>query len=222
MIILAAENYGQLAPLVVTVGTIVSAAAAIVMGFRGRAKWEPSEEDVSVGPQKVAGLITAIGIVVIWVRMNNPKLMPFLTDTAVGFGIATIVFLLAYGWLISVYTYTKITSPRTDQTREIKIIGGFCLVKDAKEELKRSNTSVQKLFAGRGYEEDLVWKRGCRAAAKMFFVLSYLGLTFCGTMALTLVAMMILLNNPPDADKKLSIIRESSYCPKSFNAPTLS
>jgi hypothetical protein len=45
------------------------------MGFRGRAKWEPSEEDVSAGPQKVAALITAVGIVIIWVRINDPKLM---------------------------------------------------------------------------------------------------------------------------------------------------
>ena len=195
MIVLAANDYGQLTPLVVTVGTIVSATAAILMGFRGRAKWEPAEEDVSKGPQKVASLIAAIAIVVLWVTHNDPKQVGWLAKLAIGCGIGTIVFLLVYSWLISVYTYKKTTSPQTGQVRDIKIIGGFRLIENAKEELKKNVISVQQLFAGRGYEEDLVWTRASRAAAKMFFVISYLGLTIFGVAALAATAMMLLLNN---------------------------
>jgi hypothetical protein len=197
MTLLATEDYGQLTPLVVTIGTIVSATAAILMGFRGRAKWEPAEEDVSKGPQKVASLLAAVAIVVLWVTQNDATRVGSLSNLAIRCGLATILFLLAYGWLISVYTYKKITSPRTGEANEIKIIGGFRLIESAKEELKNAVISVQQLFAGRGYEEDLVWTRASRAAAKMFFVVSYLGLTICGVIALAAAGMMILLNKPP-------------------------
>jgi hypothetical protein len=196
MTLFAAEDYGQLTPLVVAIGSVVSATAAILMGFRGRAKWEPAEEDVSKGPQRVASLLAAVAIVLLWVTQNNPKQVAWLSKLAIGCGLATILFLLAYGWLISVYTYKKITSPETGQAQEIKVIGGFRLIESATEELKKAVISIQQLFAGRGYEEDLVWTRASRAAAKMLFVISYLGLTICGVITLAAADMMILLNKP--------------------------
>jgi hypothetical protein len=59
------ENYDSLTDLVNAAGILVSAGVAIGLIWRGRAKWEPSEVDIPTGPERVAGLLTAIAVAII-------------------------------------------------------------------------------------------------------------------------------------------------------------
>jgi hypothetical protein len=52
--------------IVADAGALIAAAGAILVSWKGRARWEPWEEDVPKGPQQVAGLVTAVAIGVLW------------------------------------------------------------------------------------------------------------------------------------------------------------
>ena len=64
-------EYERLAPAVTSIGWLVSATAVIIFSFKGRANWEPSKQDLTPGPQRIAGFLTAIGSIgVIWKRLG--------------------------------------------------------------------------------------------------------------------------------------------------------
>jgi hypothetical protein len=64
-------DYGPVGNLVATAGTLVAVVGALALAWRGRGRWEPSEEDISTGPQRVAGLVAVAGLVLLWVRYHN-------------------------------------------------------------------------------------------------------------------------------------------------------
>src|SRR5215813_3232822 len=178
----APAGYGSLTGLVTTAGTLVSAALALGLTWKRRARWEPSEEDIPKGGQRVAGLLTAIATAIIWALLATPTYVPLLTKLAISFGAASAVFLLLYGYLVSSQTYIVLKSPKADAVAEEKIIGGFSLTAAASK-LSKKHT-IQDLLKGAAYDPDKLWPRSSRALAKQTFVLGYLGLTVCGTIAL--------------------------------------
>jgi hypothetical protein len=125
-------DYGSLAPLVKSVGCLVSAAFAIGVAWRGRAKFEPSEQDLPGGPQKVGGVVAAIAIGVLWTGFASQAYIPLLTKMAIWSGAVTVAFLLIYGLIISTNTYYCERSPRKNVVEKYKIIGGFSLTEQAK------------------------------------------------------------------------------------------
>src|SRR5260370_822681 len=113
---LSSEKYGPLTNLVGTVGSIVAAGAAITLAFRGRQKWEPSEEDISRGPQKVAGLLGAVMIVILWALLNDAGHFDLLVRIAVGLAVLCALSLLVYGLLVATQTYYVVLAPRPNET----------------------------------------------------------------------------------------------------------
>jgi hypothetical protein len=187
-------DFGTLAPLVQAAGWLMSASIAIALTWRRRAKWEPSEEDVPQGPARVAGMLTAVAVALVWVRMSEIAYLNQLTVLAITTALAAMLFLLAYGFLVTTNTYVVLTSPALNQVKETKIIGGFSLMPHAKAKTGgKTARTVQEVLAGAGYDVDKVWPRASRAAAKAGFVVCYIGLTVCGTIAITAAAMMFLL-----------------------------
>jgi hypothetical protein len=183
----------------------MSATAAITFTWKRRAQWEPSEQDVAAAPQKVGGLLTAVGIGIIWKRLNDVTYDPLLTRLAVGLAVGCLVSLIVYTFLISTKTYTQQYSPSRNQTASRKIIGGFCFEEAAKAKLlERPDLTVQDLLSGAGYDPDRVWKPACRAAAKVCFILGYLGLTVCGSIALASTAILLL------PKERIEVLEESS------------
>jgi len=194
----APAGYGSLTGLVTTAGTLVSAALALGLTWKRRARWEPSEEDIPKGGQRVAGLLTAIATAIIWALLATPTYVPLLTKLAISFGAASAVFLLLYGYLVSSQTYIVLKSPKADAVAEEKIIGGFWLTAAASK-LSKKHT-IQDLLKGAAYDPDKLWPRSSRALAKQTFVLGYLGLTVCGTIALTSAAVILLVTQAQKVD----------------------
>src|SRR5215471_20653937 len=106
------DNYGSLTGLVTTAGTLMSAALALGLTWKRRARWEPSEEDIPKGSQRVAGLLTAVATAIIWTQFATPSGIPVLTRVAISCGIASVVFLLLYGYLVSAQTYVVVRSTK--------------------------------------------------------------------------------------------------------------
>jgi hypothetical protein len=201
MILQETGEYGALSSLVSGAGTLIAAAGALALGFRGRAKWEPSEQDVDRGPQKVGGLLIAVTIAVLWTQTRNLESLPFLTRTAFILVGSTVAALIVYGILISVFSYDRSTAPGGEIVKE-KIIGGFWLTKAAKnarDNAANANPPVtltpQELLHGAGNDPDKVWPRLSRALAKAAFVIFYLALTASGTIALTCASIIFGLSS---------------------------
>lgn len=192
MIYLQAQEYGSLAPLVQTVGWLVTASAAIGLSWRRRSKWEPSEEDIAQGPARVAGLLTAVAIAIIWTQLSSRSHIPLLTKLSIGAGSLCLVFLIVYGYFVSTMTYVKDESSQ-DKVRRRNVIGGFTLTRKASDLQVKKSLTVQEIFAGSTYDFDKVWTRGSRALAKAIFVVCYIVLTVSGTVALSCSAILLLL-----------------------------
>lgn len=185
------SDYGPLAHVVSSATALVAATAAITLSFKGRATWEPWEEDIPKGPERVAGVLAAvaIGCAWLWARRENT---PEITKWASILAGATLVFLLVYGYLVAMLTYvSRVALRRGGRVDERKVIGGFRLIPAANKAVKQSGQSVQQYFEGTSYNADLVWTRTSRAIAKLLFVVSYSGLSVCGTVALGLVGILI-------------------------------
>jgi hypothetical protein len=194
------KDYGAFAPIVSAAGTILAMGAALTLGWKGRAKWEPVEEDVPRAPQKVASLVAALMVVLIWAQWNEIQYKGTLTKLVIGCSVALIVSLVVYG-LLNGFIYTAVRKkkgapPDSTETEETKVIGGLWLNKNAKEhvgkpegpqvpgQLPAQTLTVQRMFALSEYEKDEVWSRPSQQLSSMLFTLGYIGLIVAGTVAL--------------------------------------
>jgi hypothetical protein len=194
-----AANYGPFAPVVAASGSILAMGAALRLGWRGRAKWEPIEEDVPAGPQKVGGLAAAIAVALIWVRMYEIRYETDLTKIAIYCWILAFVSLLIYIMLqMLLYEKERTTATSTPGNVEIerlKIVGGLWLLPKAKRKLAEQDGpgTVQELFEGAAYNKDLLWSRPTQGLSKVLFAIAYVTLTTGGTVALGATSILIAL-----------------------------
>jgi len=189
------DKYGSLWPIVRRASQLMAASAAITLAWRGRAAWEPSEQDIALGPQKVAALVTAVLIAVLYGTMSRPAFRRKLVRIALRLAGGCVAALLVYGFLVGMQTYDRKYSPAPNEMANEKIIGGFWLTDQAVASQKKYDKTVQELLAGAGYDPDRIWSRASRSSAKACFVASYISLIVCGSIAL--VAAAITLTPPP-------------------------
>jgi hypothetical protein len=195
-----ADEYGVLTTLVKTIGFLVSAAAAIWFAWRKRANWEPSEEDVPKGAHRLAGLATVVGIAILYGQLANPENVPVLIQLSLVNLTVAIVALSIYSLLIGTLIYIKRTSDRRGRTKEIRIIGGFWLTREARIAKQTHKVTTQKLLEGAAYDPDLLWARLVRSSAKLTFMLSYIALNAAGSLSLTCAGILLLLKGTAKGD----------------------
>jgi hypothetical protein len=155
---MTSQNYGPLTDLVKYSGLLISAAAAIGIAWRRNANWEPSEQDLPKGPSRVAGLLTAVIIAVIWTQFSSESYQRPLAVAAIVLGTVCLLAFLTYGYFIARQTFDKEISVDPNQSKWERIVGGFRLTPDARRGLSRAG-SIQRLFKGAGYDPDLIWTR---------------------------------------------------------------
>lgn len=178
---MAYSEFGRLAEPATLAGMIMGATASIGLAWRGRTKWEPAEEDVPKLFQKVGGVLNAVALVGIWFLSSGQTHLQLLKRVM---AFASGILLLAsavYVVLVATMVYDQVYSPVRNQHRTRKIIAGFWMRGEAREKLVLAAT-VQNLFAGAGYDPDLVWPRISRALAKLVFQLCYLVIIVSGSL----------------------------------------
>jgi hypothetical protein len=184
------SEYGVFTDIVTMSGFLISATSAIALTWKRRAKWEPSEEDLPKGIQKLGGLLGAGGLAVLFARYDTPAAAPALLAVSLWVTLVVVGSFVIYGMLVSIFTYKKLVSRSKNTFEESKIIGGFWLKPAARAQYK-DNVTIQMLYAGAAYDEDKVWPRLARALAKQSFNLAYLGITVGGTTALATFALLV-------------------------------
>jgi hypothetical protein len=180
------SKYGALADIVTASGSIMAAAAAIALAWRGRTKWEPSEEDVPEAGQKVGALVAATTIVLMWSEMNDPQDGPTLDKIIATLTVGTAILFLTYTFLVGLQTYRLYPGLK----EEVRIIGGFRLTQQARLHRKR-NVDVQQLLKGFAYQPEKVWTRMSRQLAKTTCIAVYVGLLVSGTVDLAAAAIRL-------------------------------
>lgn len=191
------EDYGIFTNIMANAGTIVAMTAAISLAWRGRTKWEPSEDDVPKAPQKVAGLLSAVAIVGIWTSLQEPGHISVLLRLSLWLSLAALISLCIYVFLVSTLTYEQVIAIGEESFDKRNIIGGFRLSEHARHIIKehRSHKKVpptkDDLFKAAAYQPHLVWTRASRSLAKVFCILSYIGLIAAGTVALASAAILV-------------------------------
>ena len=187
----AASDYGPLRSVVSGALCIMAAGGAVGAAWKGRAKWEPSEEDVAKGPQKVGALVSSISIVLLWTQYRGPDDRESVVRATVVLGAACLFFLCVYGFSIAAQTYNALYVGSDGTVQGRKIIGGFRRTKTARQAQNDNKVTTQELFEGAAYDPDKVWTRASLAFAKLIFVIGYLGMTVSGTVALACAAILL-------------------------------
>lgn len=193
--LLAADppDYGALTPVVAGVVSAFAALGAIGFAWRGRANWEPAEEDLSRGPAKVGGVVSVVVLAVLWVFVGKGGSLAPLGWIAGITGLITVVSLITYGLLVNSYLYDRIVSEKPEESRTIKIVAAATFTPYAKASMaKEPDLTIQELFAGSAYDPDKIWPRSARGRMKAAFALSYIGLTVFGTTAVAATAMLLI------------------------------
>lgn len=190
-------DYGVFNQLVAGAGSLMAMSAALLLGFKGRARWEPSDQDVDKGAQKVGALASAVLIGFIFLELSKPEDVPRLMHFAFLCLVITVVSLLLYSSLTTIFIYVQ----WQDTPEQRNIIGGLALRAEARDALNRETQlarekgqvppTIQELFKGAAYVIDQLWSRPSRALTKILFTLGYLGLTIAGTLALASASIAI-------------------------------
>src|SRR3989442_10374422 len=157
------KDYGIFTNIVANAGAIIAMAAAMGLAWRGRTKWEPSEDDVPKAPQKVAGLLSAVAITVIWASLQEPMYTSVLSKLSLGLGLGAVISLCLYVFLVSTQTYVRVRAQGRRTVNQQNIIGGFNLTEESRQiiaEHRRQGTvppPISELFKAASYDPDRVW-----------------------------------------------------------------
>ena len=191
-------EYGDLLPLVKAAGWLISAAWALIFGWRGRSKrWAPSEEEIPGAPSRIAGLLTAVLLGVLWFQETSDItqgrwLLPILWVSVA----VTVVAFLLNNFALTTLMYERVEAQH-NQPVTTRIVGGLWLTPEAREVRRKVHDTIQNIFAGNEYVTDRVWPRPARAFAKVLFIIFYLLFTVGGSAALAAGALVTLAAQEP-------------------------
>jgi len=184
------NEYGPLAGLVASVAAILAAGGAITLAWVRNATWAPPEEDVPNAPARVASLLTTIAVAGLWFETGKSLSARELEIIAAFTGGLTFFFLLLYTLMMGVYIFEKRMANEHGQVESRRTVGGFWLTPHGREGLKSALTA-QRLLEGAAYQNDLVWSRYSRSLVKMVLIVAFTGLIFCGSTAISSIALSI-------------------------------
>lgn len=185
-------DYGQFASVVSTAGTLMAAVGALILTWKPRAAWEPTNEDLPLGAQRIAGLVVAVVIAALWLSQRDRPDTPLMIVAGVCLA-GAVLCAAGYGLLIGMFTYERQVATGPASVVHQKIVGGFSLTPQARQRMTSTKPplTVQDLFKGAAYDPDKVWTRVSRSVAKLSFFLAYIGLVVFGTVALAAVAIAV-------------------------------
>lgn len=190
---MASPDYGVFAQAVAAGGALIAAVTAFTLTWKGRAAWEPVEQDVPKTAQKFAGLITAIAVALLWHGFQRQQTITTssIKEIAVLCATGAIASLVVYLLVVGLYIYEREVATSPTSWRVEKVIGGLWLEKSARDWIKKENSTVQRAFKAAQYEFERIWPRPARTMAKILFQLSYISLISFGTIALAAASLLI-------------------------------
>lgn len=179
-------DYGVLANIVGTVTSLAAAGGAITLAFTKRAKWQPPEEAVPKAVSRVAGLVTMVGVALLY-AFSTTLGVGWLAAITVG-GLALTVGALS----VAITTNIKHACYWPEDPIEAnRHLGGDVLTGEASRIARERGLKLQQLFADAQGDKDLVWTRDSQAAVHIRSTLSYILLIGAGACSLAAAGMLV-------------------------------
>jgi hypothetical protein len=192
------ESNGVLTPVVETVGAMLSASIAISLGFRRRATFEPSEEDLPKLANRLASALAAIALAVLWSQYSNAAYSSFLLKLTAYTSAIAVIASVVYSVLIGTLTVRTIVSEGPKRGASAKRVKGFWKTKGAAKRLEALEKAGkyptdQEFLEGNHYDLDRVWPPSSRSLAKQCVALPFLFFNVSIVTALSSGAILLLL-----------------------------
>lgn len=186
-------HYGVLGPLVSGVGSLLGAVGAIIFAIRGRAHWEPDVEAMPTLPGKIAAVLSAVGISILFYSTRGVFSTMWLEIYAVIMALLTLVALLSYIGLVHWQTFTIEVPSSYTRTRQRNILGGFELRPNAARQRAETEPppSLKDLLVGLKNDPDKVWTKPSRATLLTVVVFAYVVLIFAASNAVCAAAILL-------------------------------
>jgi hypothetical protein len=180
-----ASDYGPFGPVVGYAGAIMAAGAALFTMFGGKMqKWRPPDEDLPGTAQRLVLLLCGVGMVLQWYLATPNTIAWFLGAVAV-LAVTCVACFLRYSGLLATYVYIKREATGQKSVRDVRILGGRKLLREAEEKRKKHGVDIQALLEGAAYKTDLLWSREDRQWVKQRVLLFFILTLVLGTSALT-------------------------------------
>lgn len=200
---MALNDYGPLAEVVAYAGYMTAASMAVRVAWAGKLLWEPEIRDLAKAPARMAGVFSAVAIVLLFAYSRSSDDWKWLTPYAIAFALASIVALLVYIVLLAAYTIQCTgENQRTVAGFWRTNIANQILSGNAPDHLLNGQTppaSVRELFCGSGRDPDRIWPPVAQGLAKASLVAIYL--VFISPATLSIATGAIILEKSSQAPK---------------------
>jgi len=185
-------DYGDLLPMVKAFGWLISAgwAALIAWGARSK-KWRPVQEELPGGSARVALLLTAVALGLLWFEYNQIG-YSWLLYFAGGAAVAALIFFLLNNLFLTTLLYDSARAPSG------KVVGGFLLSPEASKVKREQHQDVGDILKGMEYVPRRVWRPLSIGLAKIAITFSYLAFTVSGSAALACSGLAVLAGRQPN------------------------
>ena len=182
-------DYGQLKEVVAAAVSVMAAASAIGVAWLRRSRWMPPEESVPGGTLRVAGLLSAVAIGILFIERRELGPHWLLLIAAIS-GFFAVVLLS-----VSIYTNTRYSFVHPESNKRgaklVRTLGGNELTAEAKGIGIKRRMEPQALFENAGYDKALVWTQASQAIIQVTSVLGFIVLQSSGSIALSAVAISL-------------------------------
>lgn len=163
-----AAKYGPLADIVTNAGFLLAATLALSLRWmkRSGSSWAPPEEAVPNATTRVASLVTAVLLALLYVFLNSPGRQGVLAGITLFFLVGAVAGLLLTIYMIKAYgCEMERTNWRRKKVKTIKR-GGKQLTKEAEQIRQSRNVSVDRLVQEAQGDVTLVFEKSSLAGVR--------------------------------------------------------
>lgn len=182
--------FDQITPEQITKGASAALGmiTALYAGFKGRAEWEPHDQDIPSGSHRLAALAACVLIVLVTYAWGTPQFGGVIGAIALIGLILAIICYFSYQQLTTKHIY-KIGRIVDGQSVRVNILGGAYPTSEAQKKINEGIT-VPELVDGCGGNLSQIWDNDSRSETRLKYEASYMGMIVGGTLSLASIGIL--------------------------------
>jgi hypothetical protein len=184
------EQYGPLAPIVAYAGYMTAGTLAIRVAWAGKLIWEPDIRDVAKAPARLAGVLSAVAIVLLFAYSRTSNDWKWMTIYLLWFTGIGLFGLLAYIVLLAAYTVQCADEKeRTVAGFWLTPFAANCLAQEV--QAGRPPVSLRELFCSSRDHPERIWPPIAQGLARAVLVVTYIAFISPTTLAIATGAIIL-------------------------------
>jgi hypothetical protein len=186
-------DYGPLKPILGGVTALSSITVVLIGGFRRRASWEPSSEDLPRLAQQLASIIISVCVAILFVEHSQFARRSTLELAAGGLAFSSFLLGMSYVFAVGMLTYVWNQANNT-----VRVLGGLWSREEIDKAIVADSRKLRILLEEGSPDFVNVWSRMSRQLSKVLIMVIYVMLLTCAGLALASAAMILVVQPPPD------------------------